>query len=301
MSVFEKPRNKYSVFMARAKLESPYLLEWICYHKAVGFDDIVIFSNDCDDGTIELLNELSALGVIQHRICHLSLTETPDREMCERLLSFTQQQGFEWGAFFDIDEFLVLNGTIAVNELLSQYENADCLAVNWRIFGSGGCLNYEQKLVIDRFTKRAPDQYWRNGFVKSIVRLREASAMYPHLFSINKRDKYNHISGSVFNNYFDPKNIRYDIAWINHYVIKSKEEYLLKQHRGNAHFAKEAQENSYDVKFFDENDQNEVEDNTAQKYRDLTMKYMAELQTDKRISSTLEWSAERLTQLIASL
>ena len=30
--------------------EAPFILEWIAYHRAIGFDDFLIYSNDCSDG-----------------------------------------------------------------------------------------------------------------------------------------------------------------------------------------------------------------------------------------------------------
>ena len=40
------------------KNEGAFLLEWIAYHKSIGFTDIVILSNDCEDGSDEMLDHL---------------------------------------------------------------------------------------------------------------------------------------------------------------------------------------------------------------------------------------------------
>lgn len=37
----------FTLFSAM-KNEAPFLLEWVAYHKAIGFDRIVIYSNDSD-------------------------------------------------------------------------------------------------------------------------------------------------------------------------------------------------------------------------------------------------------------
>ena len=44
------------------KNEGAFLLEWIAYHKIIGFTDIVILSNDCEDGSDEMLDHLSKSG-----------------------------------------------------------------------------------------------------------------------------------------------------------------------------------------------------------------------------------------------
>ncbi|MET0031932.1 MAG: glycosyltransferase family 2 protein, partial [Limnospira maxima] len=47
-----------------AKNESPYLVEWIAYHRfIVGFDEILIYDNDSQDDSLDLLQKLAALGL----------------------------------------------------------------------------------------------------------------------------------------------------------------------------------------------------------------------------------------------
>ena len=46
--------------------EAPFLLEWIAYHRAIGFTDFLIYSNDCEDGTDDLLDRLAERGVVIH-------------------------------------------------------------------------------------------------------------------------------------------------------------------------------------------------------------------------------------------
>ena len=48
------------------KNEGAFLLEWIAYYKIIGFTDIVILSNDCEDGSDEMLDHLSKSGEIIH-------------------------------------------------------------------------------------------------------------------------------------------------------------------------------------------------------------------------------------------
>ena len=48
------------------KNEGVFLLELIAYHKIIGFTDIVILSNDCEDGSDEMLDHLSKSGEIVH-------------------------------------------------------------------------------------------------------------------------------------------------------------------------------------------------------------------------------------------
>jgi len=42
--------------------EGPFVLEWVAHYKALGFDDIVVCTNDCEDTTAELLLVLQDHG-----------------------------------------------------------------------------------------------------------------------------------------------------------------------------------------------------------------------------------------------
>ena len=69
VSVVEKQEQagmSYTL-VATAKNEGPYLLEWVAYHRMIGFDNILIFQNDSDDYTHETLRILDSLGVVQYR------------------------------------------------------------------------------------------------------------------------------------------------------------------------------------------------------------------------------------------
>ena len=39
--------------------EAAYALEWVAYHRMIGFERIVICTNDCTDGTDALLDALA--------------------------------------------------------------------------------------------------------------------------------------------------------------------------------------------------------------------------------------------------
>ncbi|WP_372837440.1 glycosyltransferase family 2 protein, partial [Puniceibacterium confluentis] len=56
-----------TVIVACMKNEAPYILEWIAHHRAIGVDNFLIYTNDCDDGTDVILDRLQSLGVVQHR------------------------------------------------------------------------------------------------------------------------------------------------------------------------------------------------------------------------------------------
>jgi hypothetical protein len=46
------------------KNEAPYILEWVAHHLVIGFDHIVVLTNDCTDTTNAILTRLDALGYV---------------------------------------------------------------------------------------------------------------------------------------------------------------------------------------------------------------------------------------------
>jgi hypothetical protein len=52
------------VLLSTMKNEAPFILEWVAYHRAIGFDRIKIVPEESDDGTTDLLDALAGQGII---------------------------------------------------------------------------------------------------------------------------------------------------------------------------------------------------------------------------------------------
>ncbi|WP_438960477.1 glycosyltransferase family 2 protein [Nereida sp.] len=48
------------------KNEGPYLVDWLAHLRAIGVDHVLAFSNDCEDGTDQLLDECATKGWLTH-------------------------------------------------------------------------------------------------------------------------------------------------------------------------------------------------------------------------------------------
>ena len=51
-----------SLIVTTQKNEGAFLLEWLAHHKSIGFDDILVLSNDCSDGNDTMLDRLQDMG-----------------------------------------------------------------------------------------------------------------------------------------------------------------------------------------------------------------------------------------------
>ena len=53
------------------KNEGSYIVEWVAYHRVIGFTDFLVYTNDCEDGTVEMLERLEEMGVLVHQPNHV--------------------------------------------------------------------------------------------------------------------------------------------------------------------------------------------------------------------------------------
>ena len=152
--------------------------------------------------------------------------------------------------------------TAVVNEILSHDPNAAGLAINWQCFGSNGQEKADySRGVLERFTRRAPTA---NKYVKNIVEPRKINFFYdPHTMTyfegFHGIDETSHpVRNST------PLPIVAEKIVINHYQLKSQEEYLAKIQRGDVYFIN----SPLNIKQFDLNKDNEEFDDGILKYRD---------------------------------
>jgi Glycosyl transferase family 2 len=139
--------------------EARYLLEWIAYHRALGINAFLLADNGGDDTTSELLQELDRHHVVK-RFDWRDKTKLQLQFYCQAL-HFAR--GFAHGLFFiDADEFLRPQGHASISDIARTWLSDSTLgavALNWAIYGSSGRQRRDDGLVIERFTRRAPQEF----------------------------------------------------------------------------------------------------------------------------------------------
>jgi len=253
-------KNKKKItLVCFAKNEDLYLQEWIDYHLKLKFDTIHIFQNDWRfknptpnkkvffheyDGKSEDKYVSNNSPVWVKNIQAKCYTEFIDK----------YHEEYEWAAFFDVDEFLVLKKTNDVKEFIEGYKNEECLIINWAMFGDSGIQTFDESYptVLQRFTKR---QEKVHGQFKSICRLKPNSKHNIHWIEGSWVDPNFYRGDSTSNDIGN-----YDVAQLNHYFTKTYDEFMLKIERGNACYGKRP------VSDFHENNFNDVEDTFAKDF-----------------------------------
>lgn len=239
--------------VASMKNESPFVLEWIAFHRAIGFDNFVIASNDCEDKTDRLLDALALEGVISHRHNQVPADQDPQWVFLSGLEDHPVLRQSDWVMVLDADEFLNIRvGDGSLNDLLASQPDADAFVVLWKFFGDSGLKEWNNGLVIEKFIQCEDTVEEWNRYHKTLFRndgkFCEFDAHYPHLSPQTPVDSvrvYNTdhqrypdsllIKGMPSIQYVQEKDDfwTWKNACVNHYAFKTPDLFAMKRHRGD--------------------------------------------------------------------
>jgi hypothetical protein len=199
-----------------ARNEDRTVREWIDYHLKLGFDRIFMHQNDW---TCEVEHERLTKLRFDGRCVQVPAYN--------RWLSSEHRKDFDWAAFIDCDEFIVLHKHNNISDFLSEFGHPVGVSPNWLIFGSCGQESpypYPESLI-KRFTFRGnkPDKH-----VKTILNLRSDAHMHtPHSPNRPTTDTRRNVFSGPFH-----ENGPTDVIQLNHYFHKSKLEWSARVARG---------------------------------------------------------------------
>jgi len=103
------PRKSVAAVMT-VRDEGLYLLEWVAFYRAIGLTDIFVYVNENVDGSDDLLSLLAERGVIRLIRNHIRSGTNPQRKAYQHAFHLLHElRAYKWVAFFDADEFLMLD------------------------------------------------------------------------------------------------------------------------------------------------------------------------------------------------
>jgi hypothetical protein len=216
------------------KDEHEYLEEWLDYHFSIGFDHVFIYDDESRVSTKDFIGGFPKYqGLVTVREAfHIGRKQVLSYQ---HMLDHNQDE-YQWIAFLDTDEFLVIREDVSVSEFLKDYEEFGGLVAYWLCFGSNGHVK-RQKGQIRPYTKRCEKTDRSARVIKSIVQPKYvANASGPHHFDFvdgyfavdenkqrvacTKRDKKERVHTS-------------DKICVHHYILRSREEFQEKIERGH--------------------------------------------------------------------
>ena len=299
------------------KDEAPYLLEWFAHHLAVGFTDILVYTNDCTDGTVEMLQRLEELGLGYHRPNVIREGVKPQPSALAHAQAEPLVGAADWVMVFDADEFLSINHPSGhVDGMLDDAValGANGIVVTWRIFGSNGVADWSRAPVTEQYTRAAPPlwrmgwgvktlfkfdpEYWKLGIHRPTIKNKHLEDGFPDTVH------WLNGSGAKMEDYFKfrgwrsiRRTVGFDWAQMNHYAVKSIDSYAIRKLRGNVN----NKANKYNADYWSLQDRNEVPDTRILRHAERRAAIMARLLTDPVLRALHEAALNRVEQRLAEL
>jgi hypothetical protein len=233
------------------KNEGPWLVEWIAHYRLQGVTGFTLFSNDCTDGTNLVLNRLDRLRIVRHFDNPTGPGMDPQRRAYSRAARMAEVRAADWVLVVDADEFVAVRaGDGTLPALIDACGAPDAISIPWRLMGSAGQARMEDAPVTARFQRGSTFERPENGMVGGFKTLfRPASFDYfgVHRPRFQKQReslpavRWTNAAGrDIAEAYlssgwrFGRDTMGHTHAQVNHYALKSREEFLLKKLRGTA-------------------------------------------------------------------
>ncbi len=310
----DKPLKYLAVLTVRN--EAAFLLEWLAHHRATGFTDFLVFSNDCQDGTDTMLDRLAEMGQLTHvrndgpydkgGIQFTALKHADQLDIVRQA---------DWIMVLDIDEFVNIQvGAGTLPALTAALPEATAITLTWRLFGSDGKVEYTDTLITETFTGCAPEvMYWpwravmfktlyrNDGIYRKLgvhrprspdkARLDQARWFDCQGRELGKSFKLNRL----FSDYGRPN---YRLAQLNHYALGSMESFVIKSARGRVNHTSHVQGADYWV----ERNFSTDRDSTIQKMTPLSTPLLKALRNDPGLDrlhlDAVQWRHDKFAALM---
>ncbi|MGP0076786.1 MAG: glycosyltransferase family 2 protein [Bryobacteraceae bacterium] len=240
--------HRRSAVVGTMRDDGIYIMEWVAHYLALGFDHVIIYTNNNSDGSEELLRLLAEHGIITLIEDAASETVPPDDKANGHAVHLLPElRDFEWAMFVDSDEYFVpgpqynqsvVNILDAVQQRFPDKPPSG-ICYHWLWFVSGMAYARKPQPLLERFQHARP-----HHLTKCIARI-------PDLLSM----RLNHApwvkpGGTLIDSVFDPIDLdascsdawweavdawrtpRYGGGRVNHYWARSFEEFAVKKARG---------------------------------------------------------------------
>ena len=270
-----------------ARDEGPFLLEWIAWYTMLGFSDLIIATNQCNDASPEMLDRLEDAGWLTH-LRHAPPPGVPPLQSAHRAVRHHRAiASADWVFVCDVDELLVIRrGSGMITDLLPQAAPPFVgMALHWRCFGTGGVARFVDLPVHRQCRFRAPPKAPINAKFKSIFRtplhFRHFGSHAPSGY-IGQSAPWVTAAGKPLRQFHPNTNaqratatdkIAHGIAHVNHYALRSTEHTMLKRGTPSASLGHDRYTDAYFAKF----DRNDQPDNSTDTYADRFSGQMARL------------------------
>lgn len=288
------------------KNEGAFLLEWVAHYRALGFDHLVICTNDCEDPTAGMADRLQEIGLARHHRTRIWPAGGIQRSALKQAQWYDEVKQADWLFVCDADEFLVVHaGDGSVQALAEGAGGHDVVAVAWRIFGPDGQTGFAPCPVTRQFTRTEPDPGpWPalGTYGKSLFRAaapRARIGIHGPVAAAGHELKRCFPGGRPYRRLGHKIQIaaEYSVAQVNHYALRSLESFFVKRDRGRVNHAGDVMGLDYWRRF----DRAEVVCTAIRRYDAAVAGWTARLMADARLAAlhdaAVVWHRRRAAEL----
>ena len=297
--------------------EGLFVLEWLAYHQVIGFDRVVVVSNDCTDGSDALLDALADAGHVTHIRQTVQAGTPPQDSGMDLVLAWAGRNAITWLLHIDSDEFLnVTAGAGHLSDLMENASEADVVAIPWQLYGDAGLTDWTPGMaVLPSFTRAEMGPEPRVTKSKCLFRAASFSAATDHNPRLPLVD-----SPVVVNPDGTPLNaasLRQDrssrfrphdlaainsTARINHYAVKSRDLFMMKNDRGDGQGKQGQTKYHLGSNWHRSANKNDIEDRTILRHWPETQERLAVLRAVPAIAAAeqacFDWFTTRKSAIL---
>ncbi len=298
------------------KNEGPFILEWVAYHIAIGVDHFLVYTNDCEDGTDAIWDRLEQMGLATHRDNRATEKSRASYQVRAYHKAVKEEiyQNSDWVAVIDADEFINVHvGDKSLQALFAAVPDSKCISLTWRLFGSSDRSFYHDSFLTGGLRRAAPHhcpkpaQAWG---MKTIFKPEVIGVVGCHRPKSVKGDwrDLNWVNGAgnlMPERYFEghwrmnKETASYELAQVNHYAVRTRQSFLLKQLRGRALGG-----SPIDAEYWNKMNRNDERDDTIQPALPAARAIFEELLQDPILGDlhgeAVEWHQTMIAEVLAT-
>ncbi len=293
--------------------EGPFILDWVAYHQSIGVTHFLVYTNDCDDPTNDILDALASKGLVTRIDNPATGDERPQRVALALAKDHPVVTGADAVVVMDVDEYInVHTGDGTLQALFEAAGDPDMVSMTWRLFGSCGHVAYQDAPVPQQFIRaaprftRKPHHAW--GF-KTIFRrgvpFAELGVHRPR-GATGAMPRWVNGSGAPMPESYLADGWRsskqswgYDLVTLNHYAVRSVESFLVKRDRGRTNHIRRPQ----GIDYWNTFNRNDEDDATILPRWDAAGRYREQFAGDARLmelhAQAVAWHRARIADLRA--
>jgi hypothetical protein len=319
MVVSDISERENFLIVTTMKNEGPFMIDWVAYNLSVGFDDVLIYTNDCSDGTDLIGDRLQELGFAHHVRNRLGPRATPQNRAHNLSMKHPSFLAADWVISLDVDEYINIRlPDGGIQEFVDACGQSDAISICWKMFGNGGVDDYEDTPIPELLLKATREDHFPhyktrafktlfrnngkfNRFRAHRPRIDPDAAANPDApyESIVWRDAGGHTTDAAQVNWKRWNGFSDDHARIHHYAVRTTDSFLVKRDRGRTNHVGQDQ----GLEYWNQLNHNDVTDDSILRHMPAMHEIKDKMLVDPRLKKLHEdacaWHGQKAAELKA--